>query len=132
MAATCSTPKPSAPPAFGTRASAGRNRENPDVEAILLAGGKAERLGDAAQGGPKALVPIAGRPLAAYQVALLTSAGVDRVLVSCAVGQEELFESELSGLGPAIVTVAESEPLGRGGGVRLTAQSREETGPVYV
>jgi NDP-sugar pyrophosphorylase family protein len=102
------------------------------VEAILLAGGKAERLGDAAQGRPKALVPVAGRPLAAYQVALLASAGVERVLVSCAAGQEELFESELGGLGPEIVTVPESEPLGRGGGVRLTAQAREENGPVYV
>jgi NDP-sugar pyrophosphorylase family protein len=102
------------------------------VEAILLAGGKAERLGDAAQGRPKALVPIAGHPLAAYQVALLASAGVDRILVSCAAGQEELFESELAGLGPEVVTVPESEPLGRGGGVRLAAQAREETGAVYV
>jgi NDP-sugar pyrophosphorylase family protein len=102
------------------------------VEAILLAGGKAERLGDAARGRPKALVPIAGRPLAAYQVALLASAGVERVIVSCAVSQEELFESELAGLGPEIVTVPEDEPLGRGGGVRLAAQAREENGPVYV
>ena len=102
------------------------------MEAILLAGGKAERLGDAAQGRPKALVPIAGRPLAAYQVALLASAGVDRILVSCAAGQEELFESELAGLGPEIVTVPESEALGRGGGVRLTAQAREERGALYV
>jgi len=38
------------------------------VEAIILAGGKAERLGEAARGRPKALVEIAGRPLAAYQV----------------------------------------------------------------
>jgi NDP-sugar pyrophosphorylase family protein len=102
------------------------------MEAILLAGGKAERLGDAAEGRPKALVPIAGRPLAAYQVALLASAGVDRVIVSCAAGQEDLFEYELAGLGPEIVTVPESEPLGRGGGVRLAAQAREEPGPVYV
>jgi NDP-sugar pyrophosphorylase family protein len=102
------------------------------MEAILLAGGKAERLGDAAQGRPKALVPIAGRPLAAYQVVLLASTGVERVIVSCAVGQEELFESELAGLGPEIVTVPESVPLGRGGGVRLAAQAREESGPVYV
>jgi NDP-sugar pyrophosphorylase family protein len=102
------------------------------VEAILLAGGKAERLGDAAAGRPKALVPIAGRPLAAYQVALLASAGVERMIVSCAAGQEELFESELAGLGPEIVSVPESEPLGRGGGIRLAVQAREESGPVYV
>jgi NDP-sugar pyrophosphorylase family protein len=102
------------------------------VEAIILAGGKAERLGDAAGGRPKALVAIAGSPLAAYQVALLASAGVDRVIVSCAAGEGELFESELAGLGPEIVSVPESEPLGRGGGVRLAAQAREQPGPVFV
>jgi NDP-sugar pyrophosphorylase family protein len=102
------------------------------MEAIILAGGKAERLGGVAQGRPKALVEIAGRPLAAYQVAMLAAAGVGRVIVSCAAGQEELFEPELAGLGPEIVTVPEHEPLGRGGGVRLAAQAREETGPLYV
>jgi NDP-sugar pyrophosphorylase family protein len=102
------------------------------MEAILLAGGRAERLGEAAQGRPKALVEIAGRPLAAYQVELLTLAGVDRVLVSCAVGQEEPFLTALDGLGPEIVTVGESEPLGRGGGARLAARARREHGPLYV
>src|SRR5438445_3981801 len=102
------------------------------MEAIILAGGKAERLGDAAQGRPKALVEIAGRPLAAYQVALLAAAGVDRVIVSCAAGEEELFHTELGGLGPEIVTVGEDEPLGRGGGIRLAAMAREETGPLYA
>ena len=37
------------------------------MEAIVLAGGKAERLGDAAQGKPKPLVQVAGRPLLAYR-----------------------------------------------------------------
>ncbi len=55
-------------------------------EAIILAGGKAERLGDAAGGRPKSLVEIAGRPLAAYQVSRLAQAGVERVIVSCAAG----------------------------------------------
>ena len=38
------------------------------MEALVLAGGKAERLGDAAQGLPKPLVPVAGRPLLAHMV----------------------------------------------------------------
>ena len=46
------------------------------MEAIILAGGKAERLGDAAGGRPKALVDVAGTPLAGYQVARLARAGV--------------------------------------------------------
>lgn len=102
------------------------------MEAIILAGGKAERLGAAAGGRPKALVLVAGRPLAAYQVALLASAGVERVLVSCAAGEEEAFESELAGLGPEIVPVPESEPLGRGGGLRLAAAKRRESGDVFA
>jgi NDP-sugar pyrophosphorylase family protein len=102
------------------------------VEAIILAGGRATRLGDAARGLPKALVPVAGHPLAEYQVSQLVRAGVDRVIVSCALGQAELFEAKLSGLGAEIVTVAESEPLGRGGGLRLASAARDETGPVYA
>ncbi len=102
------------------------------MEAILLAGGKAERLGAAAAGKPKPLVPVAGRPLAAHQVAQLVRAGVDRVIVSCAAGQDEAFAEELSGLGAEIVTVPEPEPLGRGGGIRFAAEQRRESGPVFA
>jgi NDP-sugar pyrophosphorylase family protein len=102
------------------------------VEAIILAGGKAERLGDAAGGKPKALVDVAGRPLAAYQVGRLARAGVGRVIVSCLVGQGAQFESELGGLGPEIVAAEEPERLGRGGGIRFAAQLREESGDVYA
>jgi NDP-sugar pyrophosphorylase family protein len=101
-------------------------------EAIILAGGKAERLGDAADGKPKALVPIAGRPLVAYQIALLAKGGVRRVIISCATGQEELFERELGGLGVELVTVGEPEPLGRGGGLRLAAEARQSEDPVFA
>jgi NDP-sugar pyrophosphorylase family protein len=102
------------------------------VEAIILAGGKAERLGDAAGGGPKALVPIAGKPLIAYQVGRLGAAGVERVFVSCAAGQGELFTDALSGLGPEIVCAEEPERLGRGGGIKFAARERKEDGDVFV
>jgi NDP-sugar pyrophosphorylase family protein len=102
------------------------------VEAIILAGGKATRLGDAAQGLPKALVPVAGRPLAEYQVAQLVRAGVDRIIVSCAAGQDGLFVDKLSGLGAEIVGAPEPEPLGRGGGLRFAAAERAESGSVFA
>jgi NDP-sugar pyrophosphorylase family protein len=102
------------------------------VEAIILAGGKAERLGDAAGGRPKALVEVGGRPLVAYKVEQLGAAGVDRVLVSCAAGQESVFEAALGGLGPEIVAVAETEPLGRGGGIRHAAAARGEEGDLFA
>lgn len=102
------------------------------MEAIILAGGRAERLGDLARGKPKALVRVGGRPLASYQVALLSSFGVERVIVSCAAGQGRFFARDLSSLGVEIVAVEEPEPLGRGGGLRLAAAARSEQGPVYA
>lgn len=102
------------------------------MEAIILAGGKAERLGDAAQGKPKALVAIAGHPLAAYQVSQLRSAGVRRVIVSCARGQGALFADALADLGCEVVPVEEPEPLGRGGGLRFAAAARSGRGALFA
>ena len=72
--------------------------------------------GEAAQGLPKPLVPVAGFPLAEYTVARLVAAGVTRVIVACRAGQEEAFVNALGGLGAEIDPVGEPEPLGRGGG----------------
>jgi len=102
------------------------------VEAIILCGGKAERLGDAAGGRPKSLVEVGGKPLAAYQVARLGQAGVTRVIMACAAGQGALFERQLSGLGPEVVAAEEPERLGRGGGIRFAAERRREGGDVYA
>jgi NDP-sugar pyrophosphorylase family protein len=102
------------------------------VEAIVLAGGKAERLGDAAGGRPKPLVEVAGRPLLAYQLGLLARAGVSRVIVGCSAGRGELFERMLAGSGPELAIAEEPEPLGRGGGIRFAAKERREDGDVYA
>ena len=102
------------------------------MEAIVLAGGKAERLGDAAGGLPKSLVQVGGRPLLAWQIGRLRSAGVGRVIVSCLGGQEEEFERSLAGLGVELVCAGEPERLGRGGGIRFAAGSRAEEGDVFA
>jgi len=102
------------------------------VEAILLAGGQAKRLGASSGGRPKALVPVNGAPLASYTVRLLAAAGVEVLIVSCAEGQGAAFEEELGGLGVEIVLAEEPERLGRGGGLRFAARLRRESGPVYA
>jgi NDP-sugar pyrophosphorylase family protein len=102
------------------------------AEAIILAGGKAERLGDAAAGRPKSLVELAGRPLAAYQVSRLARAGVERVIISCAAGTGRLFEQELADLGLEIVAAEEPERLGRGGGIKFAARARTSKGDVFA
>jgi NDP-sugar pyrophosphorylase family protein len=102
------------------------------VEALILAGGKAERLGEASQGYPKPLVPIARVPLVGYAVARLVDAGVTRVIVACRAGDEDAFLEALTGLGVEVEAVGEAEPLGRGGGLRLAASRRREDGPVLA
>jgi NDP-sugar pyrophosphorylase family protein len=102
------------------------------MEALLLAGGKAERMGEAAQGLPKPLIPVAGFPLAEYTVGRLVAAGVTRVIVACRAGQEDVFANALVGLGAEIEPVGEPEPLGRGGGLRLAASKRKELGTVIA
>jgi NDP-sugar pyrophosphorylase family protein len=102
------------------------------IEAILLAGGKAERLGDAAHGRPKALVDVGGRPLAEHQLRRLAAAGVTRVIVSCRAGLEHEFAEALEGAGVELAFAGEDEPLGRGGGLKLAARQRRTSGPVFA
>lgn len=102
------------------------------MEALLLAGGKAERLGEVARDLPKPLVRVAGRPIAAYQVERLVAAGVTRVIVACRDLHAALFPEALGDLGAEIVTAPEREPLGRGGGLRNACSLRLERGPVFA
>ena len=74
------------------------------MEAILLAGGKGERLGDAAQGRPKSLVPIADRPLAAYQVAMLAAAAARRS-VRTVLARVGMFGGSPAGLADGLALV---------------------------
>jgi NDP-sugar pyrophosphorylase family protein len=102
------------------------------MEAIVLAGGKAERLGDAAGGLPKSLVPVGGRPLLAWQIGRLAQAGVRRVIVSCFGGDEQVFRDRLGDLDVELVCAGEPERLGRGGGIRYASAMRDEAGDVLA
>ena len=102
------------------------------MEAIVLAGGKAERLGDAAGGRPKSLVAVGGKPLLAWQIGRLRNAGVGRVVVSCFAGHEREFETALTGLGVEVACAGEPERLGRGGAIRFASGSRTEDGDVFA
>ncbi len=84
------------------------------------------------RGRPKALVSVGGRPLLAWQVGRLRAVGVERVIVSCAAGQEDEFERELGDLGVELVCAGEPERLGRGGGIRFAARSRRGDGDVLA
>ncbi|MFQ6085072.1 MAG: sugar phosphate nucleotidyltransferase [Candidatus Bathyarchaeia archaeon] len=70
------------------------------MEAVILAGGRAERLWPITRNRAKPLLPVAGRPLMDYAVEkLLSSSSVENVIVSTSKRVEEEFRAWASGSG---------------------------------
>jgi mannose-1-phosphate guanylyltransferase len=102
----------------------GRGRHGP-LEAILLVGGQGTRLRPLTIGTPKPLLPTAGVPFLAHQLAKAASAGVSRVVLATSY-RAEMFEAVFgdgADFGLEIAYVHEAEPLGTGGGIRNAAAS---------
>jgi NDP-sugar pyrophosphorylase family protein len=96
------------------------------MQAVILAGGLATRLGARTRNIPKALLPIAGRPFLAWQLEALTRSGFSDVLlcISHLGAQIRDFLGDGSAFG---VTAAYSEDgpklLGTGGALRRALDS---------
>jgi mannose-1-phosphate guanylyltransferase len=95
------------------------------LEAILLVGGQGTRLRPLTIGVPKPLLPTAGVPFLAHQLARAAAAGVTRIVMATAYRAEMFADVFGSGaeFGLEIVYVQEAEPLGTGGGIRNAAAS---------
>lgn len=88
--------------------------------AIIIAGGKGERLRPLTNTRPKCLVEVAGRPILDWQLASLERGGVERVAI---VGHYlfeaiQAFVAEREGH-IRVELVLEERPLGRGGAIKL-------------
>jgi mannose-1-phosphate guanylyltransferase len=95
------------------------------LEAILLVGGQGTRLRPLTIGMPKPLLPTAGVPFLAHQLARAAASGVGRVVLATAF-RAEMFAAVFgdgSDYGLDIVYASEDEPLGTGGGIRNAAIS---------
>ncbi|HEV2123736.1 MAG TPA: nucleotidyltransferase family protein [Chloroflexota bacterium] len=92
-----------------------------DLQAIILAGGKGERLRPYTDDRPKPMVLILERPIVEYQVRWLASQGVKRIVMSCGYLHEVIQEhfEDGSRYGVEIRYAIEQEPLGRGGGIKF-------------
>lgn len=90
------------------------------MQAIILAGGKGERLRPFTEDRPKAMVEILGVPLLGYQLQWLQSQGVSDVIISCGYQHHVIEDFFGSGekWGVSIQYEIEDEPLGRGGGLK--------------
>jgi NDP-sugar pyrophosphorylase family protein len=91
------------------------------MQAIILAGGKGERLRPFTTDRPKAMVEIGGVPLLAYQMQWLKAHGVIEVVVACGYRHEVIQAYFGTGdkIGMRIQYSIEEHPLGRGGALKL-------------
>ncbi|MEV0225747.1 nucleotidyltransferase family protein [Streptomyces sp. NPDC050704] len=101
------------------------NAASRPVQAVVLAGGQGSRLRPYTDDRPKPMVEIpgTGTPIIGHQLAWLAEEGVTDVVVSCGhlaeVLQQWLDSAELP---VSVTTVVETEPLGRGGGLKFAAK----------
>jgi NDP-sugar pyrophosphorylase family protein len=103
------------------------------MEAIILCGGLATRLGALAKDTPKALIPVAGRPVLAHQIDCLARAGVDRVILATG----HLHETLRAYTGPRYRGVEvdyalEDKRLDTGGAIAHAMKRRKSDEPFFV
>jgi NDP-sugar pyrophosphorylase family protein len=89
--------------------------------AIIIAGGRGERLRPLTSDRPKSMVLLAGKPILEHQIDWLRSSGVTHVVVSCGYLHEiiEDYFGEGERCRVRITYAVEQEPLGRGGAFKL-------------
>lgn len=89
-------------------------------QAIILAGGKGERLRPHTDDKPKPMISISGRPVVENQVLQLKKAGVENIVFAVSYKREVIMDywGDGSKWGLNIKYSEEDEPLGRGGGIK--------------
>ena len=93
------------------------------MDAVLLVGGQGTRLRPLTISAPKPMLPAAGVPFTAHQLARARDAGVDHVVLATSY-RAEVFEEYFgdgSAFGLDLEYVTEVEPMGTGGGIRNVA-----------
>ncbi len=102
--------------------------------AIILAGGKGERLRPLTGDRPKSMVLLLDKPILEYQVDWLRESGATDIVVACGYLHEviEQYFGDGSRSGVRIRYSVEREPLGRGGALKLAYQQVPPTEPFVI
>lgn len=90
------------------------------MDAILLVGGQGTRLRPLTITTPKPMLPVAGVPVTAHQLAQARAAGIEHVVLATSY-RPEVFEEYFGDgrrIGVRLDYVTEAEPLGTGGAIR--------------
>jgi dTDP-glucose pyrophosphorylase len=103
-----------------------------DSWAVIIAGGKGERLGELTHAIPKPMLPIGDRPLLERIVHLLVSHGIRRIFISVNYLGDMIVDHFLDGsrFHCSIEYLREIDPLGTGGPLSLLPE--RPTRPVVV
>jgi mannose-1-phosphate guanylyltransferase len=103
--------------------SARRAWESDGMDAVMLVGGKGTRLRPLTMSAPKPMLPAAGVPITAHQLARARDAGVDHVILATSYRADVFrdYFGDGSDFGLELEYVHETEPLGTGGGIRNVA-----------
>lgn len=93
--------------------------------ALIIAGGEGERLRPLTSDRPKAMIPVAGRPIIEHQLEWLRAGGVTDAVVLCGYRADVLKEHIGDGrrFSLNVQYSLEAEPLGRGGALRQGYQA---------
>lgn len=90
------------------------------MQAIILAGGRGERLRPFTEDRPKPMVEVLGVPILAYQLHWLQTQGVSEVVMACGYRHEVITDYFGNGekWSMRIEYAVEADPMGRGGAIR--------------
>ncbi len=90
------------------------------MQAIILCGGKGERMNSLTANCPKGMVAVEGKPILEYQVEWLKKHGIKKVVFACGYLYEKIQEHFKNGakFGVEIDYSIEKEQLGRGGALK--------------
>lgn len=93
--------------------------------AIILAGGKGERLRPYTNDRPKVMVELDGKPILAWQIDWLKSHGITKIVLTVSYKHEvvQQYFEDGSRFGIEIDYSIEETPLGRGGGIKKAFKS---------
>jgi NDP-sugar pyrophosphorylase family protein len=88
--------------------------------ALIIAGGEGERLRPLTSDRPKAMIPVAGRPIIEHQLDWLRAGGVTNAVILCGYRADVLKDHIGDGqqFGVSVEYSIEAEPLGCGGALR--------------
>lgn len=97
-------------------------------QAIVLAGGKGERLRPLTNNHPKPMVEVAGKPIIEYPLLALQNIGVEEVVFACSYLHEviEKYIGDGKKYGICAKYSIEETPLGRGGGIKSAMKLLDE------